>query len=290
MGWPFWQRASRPVVDELGRLGRDLLTLEINTILKDTMTAEPMPPWPHAVLSLVREYAGFLASQGWPVMRYLTCEPASWAELPERATTPRPWQVLEPRVVELDRAALRLDLRTVDRMRWAACGCSLALQVQDGRATQATIADRIVGNCDELKSILERAGGTLASTDFRWAPALTATRETLDAGTAPEGPTRTDLIALLGDAARAERVIGALDIRDTATLRKMWEVGIEEVVAQTVVQLDGDVVTRFRRAFDAPGHGAPVMEAHRMGVDVALSSWRHLVETALRLIRPLGLP
>jgi hypothetical protein len=289
MGWAFWQRASRPVVDELGRLGRDLLTLEINTILKDTITAEPTPPWPHAVLSLMREYAGFLASQGWPVMRYLTCDPVTWANLPERESPRRPWQVLEPRVAELDRAALRLDLRTVDRLRWAALGCSLALQVQEGRATQATIADRIVGNCDELKTILGRAGITLASIGVPWAPALTETKEAPDTGAAPEGPTRTDLIALLGDAARAERVIGALDIRDTATLRKMWEVGIEEVVAQTVVQLDGDVVTRFRRVLDATSHGAPVMEAHRMGVYVALSSWRHLVETALRLIRPLGL-
>jgi hypothetical protein len=289
MAWAFWRRATRPVVDELGALGRDLLTLEINTILKDTMTAEPTPPWPHAVLSLLREYAGFLADRGWPVMRYIGCDGATWATLPEREAQARPWQALGDGPAELDRGVLRLDLASVDRLRWAARGCSLALQVTEGGATKAVIADRIVGNCDELKRILRRAGDTLGFAEGGWTAALRVDEDALKTCAAPSGPSRGDLIALFGDPARAERILAALELRDTATLRKMWEIGIEEVVAQTVVQLDGDVVTRFRRGLDGPGGGLPVMEAHRMGVDVALSSWRHLVDTALRLVRPLGL-
>jgi hypothetical protein len=289
MAFPFFGRAARPVVDELGALGRDLLTLEINTILKDTMTAEPTPPWPHAVLSLLREYTGFLADQGWPVMRYISCEPSAWAVLPEREAQPRPWQVLGDGPAELDRNVLRLDLGSVDRVRWAARGCSLALQRLPDRTRQVVIADRIIGNCDELKGILRRAGQTLPTADFDWLPALTSTEEALKKGMARVGPDRAELISLLGDAGRAKRILMAPDVRDTAMLRKMWEIGTEEVVAQTVIHLDGDVVTRFRRGLDGLGQGAPVMEAHRMGVDVALSSWRHLVDTALRLVRPLGL-
>lgn len=289
MAFPFFGRAARPIVDELGALGRDLLTLEINTILKDTMTAEPTPPWPHAVLSLLREYAGFLADQGWPVMRYISCDPSVWAALPEREAQPRPWQVLGDEPAELDRNVLRLDLVSVDRLRWAARGCSLALQIVPERSRQAVIADRILGNCDELKSILRRVSGKLLPADVAWLPALTAAEDALREGSAPVGPDRAELIILLGDTGRAKRVLVAPDLRDSAMLRKMWEIGTEEVVAQTVVHLDGDVVTRFRRGLDGPGQGPPVMEAHRMGVDVALSSWRHLVDTAIRLVRPFGL-
>ena len=289
MAFPFFGRAARPVVDELGAIGRDLLTLEINTILKESMTAEPTPPWPHAVLSLLREYAGFLADQGWPVMLYIGYDSATWATLPEREAQAQPSTALEAPPTALDRGALRLDLRSVDRLRWAARGCSLALQLVPNRTRQAVIADRIVGNCDELKGILRRAGQTLPIADFDWPPALTSTEEALKKGSAPVGPDRAELITLLGDTGRAKRILMALDVRDTAMLRKMWEIGIEEVVAQSVVQLDGDVVTRFRRGLDGPNAGAPVMEAHRMGVEVALSSWRHLVDTALRLVRPLGL-
>jgi hypothetical protein len=290
MAFPFFGRAARPVVDELGELGRDLLTLEINTILKDTMTAEPTPPWPHAVLSLLREYAGFLADQGWPVMCYINCEPSAWAVLPEREAQPRPSQVLGDRPAELDRNALRLDLVSVDRLRWAARGCSLALQIVPDRTRQAVIADRILGNCDELKAILRRVSGKLLPADIAWLPALSAAEDAVREGRASTGPDRAELITLLGDPDRARRILVAPEVRDTAMLRKMWEIGTEEVVAQTVVHLDGDVVTRFRRGLDGPDQGAPVMEAHRMGVDVALSSWRHLVDTALRLVRPLGLP
>jgi hypothetical protein len=295
MALAFWRRTKRSVAGGLESIGRDLMTLEINTIVKNTMTAEPTPPWPHAALELLREYAGFLAGHGWPVNAYIECSDTTWPVLRESEAKAPLARSLSDSPADFQRDAVLLGLRTVDRIRWAARGASVAMQRAGGRGPQAVIADRIVGNCDALKNILRRASKTLedsggGSDKLRsLIKALAATEDELKDGKAEKGCSRADLIDLLDDATEADRIMAALDIRDTSKLRKMWEIGIEEVVAQTVVQLDGDVVTRFRSGLDASGQGVSVLEAHRAAVDVSLSSWRYLVDAALRLIRPFGL-
>lgn len=59
-------------------------------------------------------------------------------------------------------------------------------------------------------------------------------------------------------------------------LRKAWEIGTEEVVLQTSVTLDGDVVSRIRPDFATPEKRG-FLEAHQRGVDTSITFWKALV-------------
>lgn len=61
-------------------------------------------------------------------------------------------------------------------------------------------------------------------------------------------------------------------------IRKMWEIGTNTVLMQSVVQVDGDVVMRIRKGFESDAH-ASVHKLHGQAVDRALSHWEFLVKT-----------
>lgn len=61
------------------------------------------------------------------------------------------------------------------------------------------------------------------------------------------------------------------------TLRKAWEIGTEEVVLQTSVYLDGDVVSRIRPDYALPEKQG-FLEAHQRAVNTSIGFWRALVD------------
>jgi hypothetical protein len=61
-------------------------------------------------------------------------------------------------------------------------------------------------------------------------------------------------------------------------IRKVWEIGTEEIAMQTVIQLDGDVVTRLQRAY-ARVKDDPVIAVHNSAVATSVGAWSRLVDT-----------
>jgi hypothetical protein len=55
---------------DLTRTARSLLNIEVNTIVRDNMTADQMPPAPHALLDLAGWYADALCSVGVDLAAY----------------------------------------------------------------------------------------------------------------------------------------------------------------------------------------------------------------------------
>ncbi len=53
---------------------------------------------------------------------------------------------------------------------------------------------------------------------------------------------------------------------EIVVLRKAWELMLDEVLMQTTIQIDGDVVTRIRRGLGAEADGATVIKLHTKGV------------------------
>ncbi|MFZ5891742.1 MAG: hypothetical protein ACOY0T_11865 [Myxococcota bacterium] len=68
-----------------------------------------------------------------------------------------------------------------------------------------------------------------------------------------------------------------LSDRDRLMLRKAWEVGTEEVVLQTSVYLDGDVVSRIRPDYALPDKQG-FLDAHQRGVNTSIAFWKGLVD------------
>jgi hypothetical protein len=69
-----------------------------------------------------------------------------------------------------------------------------------------------------------------------------------------------------------------LSVDDFITLRKIWEIGTEEIVMQTVIHLDGDVMTRVQPRWAGPD-GRALLAIHSTSVATATSYWKLLVDT-----------
>jgi hypothetical protein len=69
-----------------------------------------------------------------------------------------------------------------------------------------------------------------------------------------------------------------LSVDDFITLRKIWEIGTEEIVMQTVIHLDGDVMTRVQPRWAGP-EGRGLLAIHSTSVATATSYWKLLVDT-----------
>ena len=85
-----------------------------------------------------------------------------------------------------------------------------------------------------------------------------------------------------------------LDPDQLALLRKIWEVGTTEIAMQTVVQLDGDVVTRILAKY-ADREFEILHRLHNQGVDTAIGFWKDLIgvlkdffQDIIKFIRPQG--
>lgn len=69
-------------------------------------------------------------------------------------------------------------------------------------------------------------------------------------------------------------------------IRKAWELGIEEIAMKTVVQLDGDVITRVQTDYATEKH-ATIHKLHNIGVSTSLAFWKTLVEIIEKLLTSL---
>ncbi len=67
-----------------------------------------------------------------------------------------------------------------------------------------------------------------------------------------------------------------LDPEDIVLIRKAWEMGTEIVALQTVVQLDGDVVTRIQPGFSGDEFRT-IHDIHRQSTRVAVDFWNDLI-------------
>ena len=77
-----------------------------------------------------------------------------------------------------------------------------------------------------------------------------------------------------------------LDARDLAILRKAWEIGVDEIILQTTVGLDGDVVTRVDSRF-VDETRKPLHGLHDQSVSAAMRTWKDVVGAAVDLINKL---
>ena len=71
---------------------------------------------------------------------------------------------------------------------------------------------------------------------------------------------------------------------DLMSIRKIWELGTEVIAMQTIVQIDGDVITRLNPNFLDETKYPRLHDYHNKGVNIALAHWSTLVNVAKELI------
>ena len=224
---------------DLTETARSLLTMEANTIVRDNMTGEPMPPLPHALLDIAGEYANLLCAVGVDLAAYFA--------------TPRPDPAtLNPGLVDNAGSVtdLTVSVDTFDRLRWAA---KYALGARNPRVTPARriLLDRIVNNSDAIKEMFKRFDASLDQFKDK---------------------SRAELVAMT-----IRRSSYAVPVDDLIQLQKMWDIGMEEIVAQTIVHITGDITTRVQSGLGRPGSEA-LFAIHRQSIDVSVACWRYLLD------------
>ena len=229
---------------DLTRTARSLLNIEVNTIVRDNMTAEQMPPVPHSLLDIAQGYSDALSAVGVDMPGYFAAGAGDPSQVAPGWVVPPAGSV---------GGALTVAAETFDRLRWAA---QWALGSNDPAAARISAAmrvllDRIVNNCDTIKEMFKRFDPSL--------------RQFYD-------KTRTDLVAMT---IRPNSY--AISPDDLIQLQKMWDIGIEQIVAQTVVHVTGDVTTRVQEALRGPG-SEPLFSIHRQSIDVSVARWKDLLD------------
>ena len=232
------------------RIARDLLNLEINTIVKGDLSARKMPPAPLAVAEVFTEYYRFLVD----INKVL-----------EKSEVDESLRKLGPEAPENGSEAAR-DLRAAVRLlrnliaesdRAPADGQSGAGSEAHSAWDRSFILDRIDLTLCELIPILERLE---RQSSGLW------------------GVTQDSLYANVDAAKRL-----AVPSDDVTFIRKAWEIGVEEVAIQSVIQLDGDVVTRISPRHAGADFGA-LHTMHLSSCRMGIEMWQALANLVQELI------
>jgi hypothetical protein len=73
-----------------------------------------------------------------------------------------------------------------------------------------------------------------------------------------------------------------MEPRQMAILRKIWEVGLEDIAMQTIIQLDGDIVTRIHPRYITDPE---LQRIHHEGVQTSQTLWKQLIDIAINLLK-----
>lgn len=248
-------------MDAAQRIVDDLLNLEINIIVKPGMTARKMPEPPHALLDIVGAYDTYLCQAGnrmnpvWqdnglPFVQVRPSIESALPQSPNRRTDPGTGRLATP--LRTTSVADVISEDVFDDLRERAVEAEAVyrrLVVERWMAEDDTgvILTRIFRNCDQIKAMLAR----------------------------------NEVVAVLGDGVDrdgARALVLPLQSDEVVNVRKIWEIGTETVVMQTVAQLDGDIVTRVQRGRDTAA-SRTLHDLHRDTVASALRNWQFLAQT-----------
>jgi len=281
--------ADRP---SFADMAEGLLTLEINTVEKDGMTALKMPTPANALIDIVQTYWDFLCRKsadfgiaGVPLAPWarILSRSFDWAREPfvqsksSKRTIADPTERPQPGAYRPDFTSTGPDKVTLDYLddlrevaAWIAemqlrttavvergrteyalvKGKLTSKQLQDAagaarrfQVTDRSILQRIKRNCDQFKNL------------DALKPATPESPRVLDRQSGQEAFTPSDLVAI----------------------RKAWDIGVEVILMQTVIQIDGDVVNRFQTGIDTQAK-AQLHAMHTAAVDLSFRYWRWMID------------
>ncbi|MBW2057797.1 MAG: hypothetical protein JRH07_06515 [Deltaproteobacteria bacterium] len=247
-------------------LAQDLLTLEVNTIIKEDMSGIKMPPSRRqALYELARGYHLKLKELG-------VRDPVYWrfagirsfGELRDRAKYGiGEYEKRERRAPEEKKRELREDIKILERIR-------------DQSSDMVGLFYELREN---VRGLIERG-----EKGYRDVPEQKG-REVLEQeereGRLERAPAHTASQMWNNDIER-KQMNGLADLDLTAEqvtrIRKAWEIGTERIVLQTVIQIDGDVTTRLSEGF-AEAPDATVLRMHNDSIETSTRFWSNLVKT-----------
>jgi len=214
-------------------IAQDLTHIEVNTILKPTMTGRKMPKPRHALIEIAQRYCTKLAELGFP--------------MPAEEKRPGSFEYFDRIRERAHEAVLDLQDRAKER------------SLSEPEQVDLVMAFRIKTMSDQIKGIfnnLKHRGEEDWNNPY-------SHREVEE---------RFPPLHLEPD--------------EVVLIRKIWEMGLEEIAMQTIIQLDGDVVTRIQPRF-ADGNSSLLHLIHNESVTISLDFWGELIRMVKEFFKGL---
>ena len=244
------------VRESLKQTARDLTTLEINTIVKPNMTARKMPPAGHAILDIAATYVDKLQID----LQIPLATPFAEQD-PQEGEVVRVEQWNQEGV---GRGTLRCDDYTFRCLRRAAY--RILEDCRELEERDRVIVERIKRNSDQLRALLRNLGKRLRLRRNPNDSFLDCNRREL-----------LDRETRLGRHPQPQ-----LHPDEMALVRKIWDIGVEEVVMQSTVSLSGDVINRIQSGL-SPQEATALLEFHREGIVSGTRMWKLIAETVVAM-------
>ncbi|MDQ3186836.1 MAG: hypothetical protein M3Q16_10370 [Pseudomonadota bacterium] len=299
---------------------KDLFNIEVNTILKDKISAQKMPNLRHAMVDIGKEYFEILREMELSRRLFLLQKSrkeqieseAVKFETAEFDDMRRKWRFYTKE--EKDNSTQddkKVRLVVQPSVEWQSGGfgaldimCAWADQFLEDPGKnqylakrQLSVLPRIKDNADMLKGMFSaicrrdnklKERGLIAELEK-------IPREKLTSNTVVELSQAIDLertLILTNQYTRSEIVsdenLPPLPVKDSELLliRKVWEVGTEVIAVQTTIQVDGDVITRLN--LNCMDEHPNLLSYHNAGVTIALCHWKDLIAIAKELVMAIG--
>lgn len=225
--------ADKGIAEPLKQIARDLMNLEVNTIVKPNMTGRKMPKPRHALVDIAQNYQRKLMQMDlWPEdADALMGSYEGFNLIRERAT---------------------IGIKAFRKKR------SSGAVLSDADELDLVMLFRIQKMSDQVKGIFsglkERNRQAWEKDRAVWENNLS--RDDIESRHPPM-PLSTDELVLI---------------------RKIWEMGLEQIALQTIIQLDGDVLTRIQPKYALENEMARTLQSiHSQNVSTSLRFWNQLV-------------
>lgn len=254
-----------------------LLTLEVNTIEKSNMTASKMPDMPLALHYIVVDYAEELETNQYHITAALLAAAQARIDSPSDPAALATLESWNFQPGDVTSPLLTNGPKTFEAMQWAAFALKRQLlTVQPSTPERATaiavqqaLLDRIINNSRQLRQVT-----LLLLQQFDALPEKQALFD---------GTIEQTTAAMF----KHPRPVLVIDTDVVLMVRKAWDIGLEQVLFQTAMQVDGDIMMRVapdqdkdKRTFYA--------ELHRTTVETGIRQWRGLFDLVSSLIAGAG--
>lgn len=259
-------------------LARNLLTLEVNTVLKSGMSAEKMPLAGDALIDIAQDYYLFLCEQvgvfGDRDKRRLYPWAVELSESFQWGLAPLAAEGAVEKPDRYSRAFLAQDLPGNDAARGTTVQTFAAIREVASWLRQMQDLTRGAALEPGADPAILSAAALIQPEDF---PVLMRIQRNSDQINDILRRRGLDHITYLRHMDDEVRRMPDLKTADIVIVRKAWDMGTEVIVMQSTIQIDGDVVTRILRGRDTPSNDT-LIGVHKNAVDVSFRYWSFMVD------------
>jgi hypothetical protein len=257
----------------LGKIAQDFFKIEINTIIKDGMSAEPVPALPLALFDIAESYNTWLAGRlqkampGFDLPAPQSAGPATFSNL----------SMAVPLLIgsgTLAEAELAIAYRIKHNSEKIVAILSNIFQVDQA---EAPVTEADVPKPLRLLSFIKKSITRMtpqvdgAEKVAIWVNLFERDKESL-----------CEFVHKNSDLVDHQLQKLGFSPADVSLVAKIWDIGTEIIVMQSVVYISGDIVTRVSGTF-ASDQYATLHQTHFRSVGAAVDAWNRLTELLVKV-------